>query len=996
MRRVTVQAPNESAKDVEPSPSRRSSISSSNWENARYKRRSGSYTSLNSTVQQTGPIVGYPTPLRPPTTRTQTAPPPIVRQIYKSRTPSSQQMAYHFRNGSTGHLNTNTYHYRDRHSQYHQPHYRKVASASHSSVIRTSMYGQYGWYGDTSRKNSVISLELPPPPDGYYGHAPERRSSRQSVYGHTTPSQSQQSLESSATRANERHRSRQSVYGHPDVSMSQQSFDIPDQSRYGGSAYDINDHSRRQSVDNSHSHVSPVPRPAPSREPSQSRPTSSMSNRSARPLPPEPPTLPPPDLNPGWPPRGWHVYVSAMTQDYLYGGPGSSQRPVLDDYVFDQDTLTFVKPPQLNGEGSGGLQAQEGAHGSGEAIPQAYAYEPSPGPGPRGRGTQSLDIPRNSAAYESFSHPRPREPKKSPSVLKKAPTRSKSKGAPKPKAPVITPSASDTQASIATPDMPNTPTTDPANGSRIFSFLKSPSSVSVTSRKSTKSKNGSGWFKKRSKSVSGPYIEGNDHEVPPPLPALPGLNLPGTNLRLEPWGIQPDKANRANGKVGDGGFGMGEEALKLNKEESPALCDASIKLDWKVQAREDDEEGSEKQRPRSKLVSNEVFNAMDSNSSDRDSGSGSQDAATESDPSIAPGSQGQSQDRSNHRRSSASAISSSQKQRIKDTFKSEDAPQRESSPSPPPYPSPPSSATGHQRRSASIRTSSVPSNASSTSLSATPSRTSIVTRRNSTRIGKNGAYILDTLDSSMISSPYPPAYPIHEPQSAVIQRAPPRNSSSATRPSRPESSMSMASTTTVSQPPAPRQPSRAASATVYSRPDSSMSMMSMVSDATAIASPRPMSPATPARGSSLDMYSQNRSYSPYPPNPNYTSAPQSPYSTPPQSVQSHSPMTSSSPTKALSTSPVATPTKLKGWKRWTSPLSGSPKREKGISNLSVEAFVLPPQSVRSGTALGSSSAIGSANGGGTEYSGAGTGSLIWSAPSVSVQAAPSKLRKKRK
>ncbi|KAF6759519.1 hypothetical protein DFP72DRAFT_1166923 [Ephemerocybe angulata] len=68
---------------------------------------------------------------------------------------------------------------------------------------------------------------------------------------------------------------------------------------------------------------------------------------------------------------------------------------------------------------------------------------------------------------------------------------------------------------------------------------------------------------------------------------------------------------------------------------------------------------------------------MDSNSSDRDSGSGSQDAATESDPSIAPGSQGQSQDRSNHRRSSASAISSSQKQCIKDTFQVKTAPARE-------------------------------------------------------------------------------------------------------------------------------------------------------------------------------------------------------------------------------------------------------------------------------------------------------------------------------
>ncbi|KAF6759520.1 hypothetical protein DFP72DRAFT_135997 [Ephemerocybe angulata] len=208
--------------------------------------------------------------------------------------------------------------------------------------------------------------------------------------------------------------------------------------------------------------------------------------------------------------------------------------------------------------------------------------------------------------------------------------------------------------------------------------------------------------------------------------------------------------------------------------------------------------------------------------------------------------------------------------------------------------------------------------------------------------------------------------------------------------------MCMASMTTVTQPTPSRQPSRAASPAFYSRPDSSMSMMSMVSDATAIASPRgPMSPVTPVRGSSLDMYSQNRSYSPYPPNPNYTSAPQSPYSTPPQSVQSHSPM-KPSPTKTLLTSPTLAPAKLKGWKRWTSPLSGSPKREKGISNLSVEAFVPPPQSGRYGSTLGSSSVLGSANGGGTEYSSAGTGSLIWSAPSVSLQAAPSKLRKKRK
>ncbi|KAF5334023.1 hypothetical protein D9611_014888 [Ephemerocybe angulata] len=410
MRRVTVQAPNESAKDVEPSPSRRSSISSSNWENARYKRRSGSYTSLNSTVQQTGPIVGYPTPLRPPTTRTQTAPPPIVRQIYKSRTPSSQQMAYHFRNGSTGHLNTNTYHYRDRHSQYHQPHYRKVASASHSSVIRTSITG---WYGDTSRKNSVISLELPPPPDGYYGHAPERRSSRQSVYGHTTPSQSQQSLESSATRANERHRSRQSVYGHPDVSMSQQSFDIPDQSRYGGSAYDINDHSRRQSVDNSHSHVFARSSPSTLERTIAVAPHIVDVQPLCRPLPPEPPTLPPPDLNPGWPPRGWHVYVSAMTQDYLYGGPGSSQRPVLDDYVFDQDTLTFVSLLSSTAKDQVGFRPRK-ERTAAARLSKAYAYEPSPGPGPRGRGTQSLDIPRNSAAYESFSHLDPASPRKVP------------------------------------------------------------------------------------------------------------------------------------------------------------------------------------------------------------------------------------------------------------------------------------------------------------------------------------------------------------------------------------------------------------------------------------------------------------------------------------------------------------------------------------------------------------------------------------------------------
>ncbi|RXW16059.1 hypothetical protein EST38_g9797 [Candolleomyces aberdarensis] len=186
---------------------------------------------------------------------------------------------------------------------------------------------------------------------------------------------------------------------------------------------------------------------APTRNPSQRRP-----------LPDTPPTLPPPDIDSGWPPKGWQVYVSAMTQDYLsgsgsndpsrmpdfrasaYGGIDTSvddaakdgkKRPVLDDYIFDQDTLTFTRKKSKELLASLGL----GAPGNAEVNVNANLEGPSPGKGgsskEQKRVTKSLDLPRDRAhvvsyvedSRRAFSPPpegaKGKEKKRQGSVLKK-------------------------------------------------------------------------------------------------------------------------------------------------------------------------------------------------------------------------------------------------------------------------------------------------------------------------------------------------------------------------------------------------------------------------------------------------------------------------------------------------------------------------------------------------------------------------------------------------
>ncbi|TEB25790.1 hypothetical protein FA13DRAFT_1130710 [Coprinellus micaceus] len=1039
IRRVSLRTPDEEAEEEgDMKASRRNSVSSTNWENARYKRRSGSSTSLGSTTQQSGPAISKPTPMRPHTSRTHTA--PSVRPILKSRTPSSQQMAYHFRNGSTGHLHhTQSYHYRDKNYPPYQHQYRKLASASQTSVIRTSMYGQYGWYSynSDSRKNSTVSLDLQRTP------MPERRySTRDSIYGQSSMSQSRQSLDSQST-YHDREQDTRSWYK-PDPQETditrRATIASPQPSASTSSpATPANDNTttprRRATLKKA---------PPPGREPSTSdRPATSTSNNPSRPLPPEPPTLPHPDLNPGWPPRGWHVYVSAMTQDYLYGGSGSSsaQRPALEDYVFDQDTLTFVRRPQEvadrsrapTTDGHEGDRVNGGDGGADDVILQAYAYEPSPGPGPRGRATQSLDLPRRTT--QSLDLPRehamefpfnlppiplPPDISKPSTPLSKKSSSEKSKSKPSPKgaASPVAPYADPTGDA-------KTPTTPNGDGKLAFNQ----SSTSLASKKSTGSKKegGAGWFgwnRKRSKSIDAREAQVG---IVPPVPAIP------THLQSEPLalGSKTDAEATVNGD---------------SFTASPALCDTSIKDDWAIQAQEKSQQDQGTRAAGAR---------MESNASDHSGSQGaSQATPTESDPSISahvqlddkrPAEQAPGDRR--HTISSASSAGHS------------------------PYPSPPSSATGHRARPIhQTRSPSAPAPSPSPSPSPAPSRASTIVapsvlnsrhnRRKSINMKGGGAYILDTLEGTRIASPYP------EPQSTVIRRVSQtgRNAngrsesrvsvasglSDATATavtstsgstvdlhSRPLSAMSNM-TATANLPVS----ARGSSVDLHSRP---MSALSNATITTASATPIGSVLSTPTRGSSLDLASSRpmsalsnsttttsaRSYSPFPsfsyipPGSSAASTTSehasSSHSTPSKSAlgqevyssETSSPYTrsngnyyspSASPSPSQTTTPTPTPTKPKGWRRWTSPLSGSPKKISSVSTskgastskvdvskarASVDVRVESPIQCNGNEMHWSAKGV---NGGGV----GGDAPLVWSAPVGKLAPSPSKLRKKRK
>lgn len=1006
VRRASLRTPEEQVEgEWEAHPSRRNSATSTSWENARYKRHSGSNASLNSSTT----AVGSQIPQRPHSSRTHTA--PSVRPSLKGRAPSSQRIAYHFRNGSTGHLHhTQSYHYRDKNYPPYQHHYRKIASSSQTSVIRTSMYGQYGWYNynSDSRKNSVVSLD------------------RQSVYGQPNVSQSRQSLDSQS--AYEKEQERRSWY--------KRDSQGGDMSRRATVAAPPPTNINTNDNGNTPRKAATLKKPPPS---PHDRSASSTSHRSSRPLPPEPPTLPPPDLNPGWPPRGWHVYVSAMTQDYLYGGSGttSAHRPALEDYVFDQDTLTFVRRPQDDADltlsptsDNDGHDKVNGwdAHAE-DDIPQAYAYEPSPGPGPRGRATQSLDIPREHAKFDfPFNAPPvpplPADSSKAARRLSKKPPSKKSKSASSKGT-----TSPDTLANGAAPEL--SPTTVDSNGIAESSH-NNQSTISLVSKKSTKSskskKEGNGgwfpWGRKRSKSVNG--RDGEDDGAPP-VPDLP------PHLRTDMF--PTSTAGSADGHVA-------------------ALCDVSVKHDW-------------------------ALNAIDPSNPDGRASANSEVIASEPE-----GSQGSGQFTPTESETSLSAQT-----QLNFSTKDKRA-SRLAEASPPsstpvdcsPYPSPPSSATGHNPRSIShsraSSNSAVPTSQSTSpshKVSPAPSRASTIiapsnmngrnSRRNSTNM-KGGAYILDTLEGSRITSPYP------EPQSTVIRRMSNANGSRSNI-GRSESRVSVvtalpddATYTTAMTPrsgssvdlshsrpmsalssttAAPPGSAMASSVDLHSRP---MSAMSLATTTTAIATPLQSIVGSSARGKSLDMGSSRpmssmssvtatttaRSYSPF---PSFSYVPPdsttcgSEYSVSEQSTPAKSPLGqgghsraasspasphyhkgtyySASPSPSPSSPPATpqTPTKPKGWKRWTT-LSGSPKKvgSAGTTSKAASSSKVDVSKVRSASMdvrvaspieYGTAVKGGDVNGKAGQEGVVGEGALIWSAPTnAKVPPSPSKLRKKRK
>ena len=135
------------------------------------------------------------------------------------------------------------------------------------------------------------------------------------------------------------------------------------------------------------------------------------------------------DSGPQWPPKGWKIYILALSFD-----PSSSyERPNLMEYLFDQDTLTFFHPstirtshlPELSRqtskrEGAAALIAecrrdsipdepaspQSWLPSEEGTIKSAVAFPSSP----KGASSSVINIPPIPRAPETTPPPRPRTP----------------------------------------------------------------------------------------------------------------------------------------------------------------------------------------------------------------------------------------------------------------------------------------------------------------------------------------------------------------------------------------------------------------------------------------------------------------------------------------------------------------------------------------------------------------------------------------------------------
>ncbi|EAU90025.2 hypothetical protein CC1G_05941 [Coprinopsis cinerea okayama7 len=203
----------------------------------------------------------------------------------------------------------------------------------------------------------------------------------------------------------------------------------------------------------------------------------------------------------GWPPRGWNVYISAMTaqleqsdiqhqqQQQLQEQAQNAEEPRIEEYIFDQETLTFIHP-----------SSQRKSRPLHEVVDQ-----------PESSASTSVGLASSTAL--------PPEPEPAPAVVSTPP-----------------------------PASQNTPTvSDPAS----FTKQKSTSTVSLSSRKSSISSKLRWSWRKRSKSVS---------ENTPPVPSIPAIATttasspaPDSGSTANPNGAADPNAPRSSRRERDRG-----------------------------------------------------------------------------------------------------------------------------------------------------------------------------------------------------------------------------------------------------------------------------------------------------------------------------------------------------------------------------------------------------------------------------------------------------------
>ena len=121
-----------------------------------------------------------------------------------------------------------------------------------------------------------------------------------------------------------------------------------------------------------------------------------------------------------WPPKGWTIYILALSID-----PSSSMRPNLMEYLFDQDTLTFFHPSTIRTSHLSESSKREGAASliaecRRDSVPDEPA-SPLPSPikspipflsSPKGASSSvvNINIPPIPRAPETTPPPRPRTP----------------------------------------------------------------------------------------------------------------------------------------------------------------------------------------------------------------------------------------------------------------------------------------------------------------------------------------------------------------------------------------------------------------------------------------------------------------------------------------------------------------------------------------------------------------------------------------------------------